>query len=361
MSRDTALHGLAGAVVHLLEPSSEADETALLAEFLAGYGSMAGRAAFTRVGTTIHGPQLNAVLVGGTGSGRKGTAARDVAAVLRMVDPRWASACNHNGIVSGEGLLELVRDPVWARKARRVKGKTDYEQVCVDPGRTDKRCHVHEPEFARLLRAARAGSLASVLREAWDGGDLASSGRQPIRCTDPHITIVGHVTLEELRRELDLVDASNGLLNRFMWLRVGRSKLLALPEPLDETQLEGIVLELKASLLAARTGSGPRDLSARARVLWAQEYTTHLAPLTPPPGLRGALLARAAPYVLRIALIYALLDRSSMIEEVHLQAALSLWARVEKTVDGIVRYIETGVDASAVPPPMDASVGVSSS
>jgi hypothetical protein len=53
------------------------------------------------------------------------------------------------------------------------------------------------------------------------------------------------------------------------------------------------------------------------------------------PGLAGGLLNRAEAQVLRLSLIYALMDCSSVIRVEHLQAATALWDYCE----GSVRYI----------------------
>jgi hypothetical protein len=43
------------------------------------------------------------------------------------------------------------------------------------------------------------------------------------------------------------------------------------------------------------------------------------------PGLIGAITARGEPQTLRLALLYSLLDQSSLIDVVHLEAALEVW------------------------------------
>jgi hypothetical protein len=49
-------------------------------------------------------------------------------------------------------------------------------------------------------------------------------------------------------------------------------------------------------------------------------------------GLAGALLARAEAHVLRLALLYALLDQSAEIKAEHLLAALALWEYCDRSV-----------------------------
>jgi hypothetical protein len=59
-----------------------------------------------------------------------------------------------------------------------------------------------------------------------------------------------------------------------------------------------------------------------ARRLWATVYPS----LTPSqPGLLGAVTARSEAQVIRLALIYALLDQSTEIRAEHLMAGLAVW------------------------------------
>jgi hypothetical protein len=63
--------------------------------------------------------------------------------------------------------------------------------------------------------------------------------------------------------------------------------------------------------------------SGDARPLWHQVYP-ELS--NGAPGLLEAVTSRAEAQVTRLACVYALLDRSAVIERVHLEAALALWS-----------------------------------
>jgi hypothetical protein len=49
----------------------------------------------------------------------------------------------------------------------------------------------------------------------------------------------------------------------------------------------------------------------------------------------GSILARGEAHVLRLSLIYALLDWSPVIRESHLRSALALWKYVERSAESI--------------------------
>jgi hypothetical protein len=90
-------------------------------------------------------------------------------------------------------------------------------------------------------------------------------------------------------------------------------------DPLEGTGLIGL---LDATIKHTKDAGRVR-LSPDARELWHHAYTTQLA--STPPGIAGALLARAEAHVIRLALIYALADGERQINTEHLRAALALW------------------------------------
>ena len=119
-----------------------------------------------------------------------------------------------------------------------------------------------------LKVAARQGNtLSPVIRAAWDGGTLQVMTRNtPAKATDAHISLIGHITADELRHELADTEMANGFANRFLWVLVKRSKFL--PEP-DVFEAErGLVADLAEALVSARRrGAIPR--SPAAKTLWA--------------------------------------------------------------------------------------------
>src|SRR5262249_43844809 len=150
-----------------------------------------------------------------------------------------------------EGLVWHVRDPIPKRE--RVKsGKTvSYQEVEADPGIADKRLCIVEPEFANVLKQAeRTGNtLSAMLRQAWDSGDLGTlTKNSPARATGAHVSLVGHITADELRRYLTATEQANGFANRHLWICVKRSKELPEGGAPDQKVLGG----LKEKLLKVR-------------------------------------------------------------------------------------------------------------
>ncbi len=335
---EAALHGLAGDFVRLIEPQSEADPVALLAQFLVAFGNVVGRGPHFRAEADRHMLVLFATLVGASSKGRKGSSWSHVFRLFAQVDEEWANKALADGLVSGEGLIWAVRDE--AEKLKRLPKKerekrgNEYETVIEDPGVKDKRLFVIEAEFARILRVlGREGNtLSAVMRSAWDHGNLRSmSKKDPGKATGAHISVITHVTKSELVRYLDKTEAGNGFGNRFLWFCTRRSKCLPDGGEVPEEDLLGLGLAVSEAVEFARTvGEIVRDDEARS--LWHQVYPTLSEGK---PGLLGAMLGRAEAQVMRLACLYALLDRSKVIGHVHLKAALALWEYSERSA----RYI----------------------
>jgi hypothetical protein len=325
-----ALCGLAGELTNVMALQSEADPVAILAQVLVIFGNVVGRGPHAMVENDRHGLNEFIVTVGNTGHGRKGVAYGRAQYPFRTVDPVWNDACVQGGLSTGEGLIAAVRDPIERQDPIKVKGHvTGYTTVIADHGVPDKRLLVVETEFAKMLRVMdRDGNtLSETVRQAWDSaGRLRVMTRQnPLRATDAHISIVGHVTREDLLKFLTSTDAANGFANRFLWLCTRRAQVLPDGGALSDAELVPFVERLRKATSFARTvGRMSRDEGARE--IWHNVYAS-LSEAR--PGLLGAVTSRAEAHVLRLSLIYALLDLSAVVQPVHLRAALALWRYAE--------------------------------
>lgn len=327
---EAALHGLAGDVVRLIEPHTEADPVALLASFLAEVGTMLNRAPHLSLDGCFHPLLFWPVLVGRSSKARKGTAGKRIQTLLGLADPAWTRGECKGTLSSGEGLAYAVRDPQYKEEPVKEKGRLTGETVtvCVDPGVEDKRLFLAQSEFGAVLRImTRDGnSLSGVLRDAWDGLTLAPMTKaNRVRATDPHIGIVGHVTKDELLRNLTDTEASNGFGNRFVWLVVRRSKELPFPSTPDETAMNELAVKLGRAIQLGRT-IGRIGMTDSARDGWRAVYHDLSADH---PGLAGALLGRAEAHVMRLSALYAVLDGRKDMDLVNLKAALALWEYAE--------------------------------
>jgi hypothetical protein len=324
---DAAFHGLAGDIVRTIEPHTEADITALLVQVLVAYGNAIGRGAYFEADGAGHHGNLNAVLVGETSKGRKGTSWAQILRLLRTATPDWAENRVTEGLSSGEGLIWAVRDAIVKHDPIKEKGHvTEYQDVEVDPGVQDKRLLVVEGEFAQVLKVCQreGNTLSPVLRRAWDGnGKLQSMTKNsPAVSTNPHVSIIGHIVKDELVRLLETTEAANGFANRFLWVCVRRSKCLPEGGRLHEVDFRKTVDALAAAIEYGQTLDRLIIRDADAKDLWHQVYP---ALSEGRPGLIGSVTSRAEAQVMRMAMIYALLDLSPAIKAVHLEAAIAVW------------------------------------
>jgi hypothetical protein len=183
-----------------------------------------------------------------------------------------------------------------------------------------------------MTMSRQGNTLSAIIRDAWDRGNLQIINKNsPIKATGAHIAIIGHITMEELKRELTATEAANGFANRFVFLAVKRSKYLPEPEIFRGPEVEQISARVRDCLKYARdVACMARDQEARA--LWANDYRELSEG---EDGLVGSILARAEAQVLRLSMLYALLDRSHLVKASHLESALELWRYAERSA----RYI----------------------
>ena len=143
-----AYHGLAGAIVERLAPNTEADPVAILTQLLVACGAMIGHSSSFQVEATRHHPNEFLVLIGDSARSRKGSSWDHVHRLIAGADPA-ITARILTGLSSGEGLIHSVRDPAGQ-----------------DPGASDRRLLVIEPEFVSVLKnvSREISTLSPTLR-----------------------------------------------------------------------------------------------------------------------------------------------------------------------------------------------------
>jgi hypothetical protein len=303
---EVVYHELPGEIVKTIAPHTESDPVAILTPLLVAFGAAVGRGAWFQVEATRHHPNEYMCLTGDSARARKGSSWDHVRRLITTIDPTLGPRIL-TGLSSGEGVIWSVRDPAGQ-----------------DPGHSDQRLLVIEPEFASALRAAsrEMSTLSPTLRSGWDGRSLAILTRTaPARATSAHIAIIGHITQHELRRHTTSLELANGFMNRVLIICCRRQRLLpegGNPDPLHNTGLDRL---LTAALKQARN-AGQIRLDPSARKLWRHAYRRLAA--EPSDRLVAQITARAEAHVIRLALIYALADGQRQIAVAHLTAALAL-------------------------------------
>ncbi|MCO7193959.1 DUF3987 domain-containing protein [Pseudonocardia sp. McavD-2-B] len=297
-----ALHGVLGDVVRRLDPFTEAAPAAILFHLLSFSSALLGPDPHILVGGSQHPARIWSLVVGPTAAGRKGESR---AQALRFVtssssfDSYFVEQAS--GLSTGEGLLHRLQ----------AEDSTGTRMV------------VTEAEFGRTLAASKreGNTISHVLRDLWDNGQAATMTKgDPIAVDGAHLAVIGHVTPRELRIKLTEIDVAGGLANRFLYCWSHRTKLL--PDQQEPPDLTVLANQFHNAIGWARQlGQTRVRRSKAADAYWRDVYLRINS--QEPEGVIGELVARASAYVLRIALAFALLDRSAVIKVPHLRAALA--------------------------------------
>ncbi|MFL5762232.1 MAG: hypothetical protein ACJ789_21235 [Thermomicrobiales bacterium] len=314
---DAALYGLAGEVVDIIDAHTEAAKIATLGTFLVMFGNAVGRTPHLQIGSDRHGLNEFIALVGDTAKARKGSSRGGPQRLLTSADPQWGEERVQGGLSSGEGLLAAIADPI-------TRTNKQGELEVIFEGSKDKRLTCIEEELSQLLKVAgRQGNIISeIVRRGWDSRDSlrTMTKSSPLTVTGPHISIIGHITAGELRRELDDTARANGFGNRFLWLCAERSKAEPFLEPIPDETVAKLGRRIRGALDHARRTTRVQ-FDDEAKGMWREIYPDLS---DGKPGLVGSLIARAEAHALRVALAYALLDGASAIGGAHLLAALAV-------------------------------------
>ena len=315
-----AFDGLAGEFVSMWEPHTEADRAALLIQFLIFFGHAVGHAPHFVISGDYHRCNEYGLLVGPTSRARKGQSFNCVKNTFKQVaDPQFIPFDGDtntalppaellpilhtaSGLQSGEGLIHIIRDAIWS---------TDKKGVLFlsDSGVADKRLLLNESEYAAVLRrmGRDANSLSEMLRDGWDNKDYLQNmtKNSPEKVTDPYISMIGHVTPIDLRKYLNDVDAGNGFANRHLFIASKRIKLMSNPGSPNKKVLAAFTQRLAVAIAQARKVQ-QMYRSLEAEKLWTDMYKSLEAPR--PGRLHGSVCTRASAHVVRLSMIYALLD-----------------------------------------------------
>ena len=147
---------------------------------------------------------------------------------------------------------------------------------------------------------------------------MTTKKNSPLHATGPHISLVGHTSEPELRELITDVSLSNGFINRFLTVYTERVQIL--PEGGQVLASLPLIARLRDALEVARR----IDLVRRdegTREVWASIYGRLSGDK---PCLVGQAINRAEAQVLRLQMLYAVMDGSATVRRPHLDAALAV-------------------------------------
>ena len=121
-----------------------------------------------------------------------------------------------------------------------------------------------------------------------------------------------------------------------------RSKFLPFPKEIPAELYEKYGIKIRENVQALKKESVfGLDFSPGASAYWEEIYPELSRDRYGPI---GAILNRSEAQVIRIALIYAILDRSTWIDLPHLEAALAVWDYVEQSTAKIFKAVTSASD-----------------
>lgn len=315
-----------------IEPYSEADPVAVLASLMAAAGVYLGPGPHLPIGLERHPLVVWPLLIGHTGSGRKGTAWGAAKHLLSSAAPEFAAGNVHSGLSSGEGLAAVFatgggqEGDAPAPGSGRRSGAGRRARLLPDD---DCRLLAYEPEWASVMARMRrdGNTLSATLRAAWEGGNLSTLNVDARVARQGHVGILAHITPGEFKAKVSSTDLAGGTYNRFLPIAVAQSKFLHLPVPPDAALIARLAGEL-ADRLDHAYEFGPLALSEPARDTWAELYLEFAGHGDGPGGQAVAQVAeftsRAPAQCLRVAGLHAVLDRSRLVKPTHLATAAAL-------------------------------------
>lgn len=314
-----AFRGIAGEIVRHADKFIEASPINSLAQFLTMFSASVGNNPHFYIAADRHSSAIFNCIVGRTAKSRKGSAESAVLAYF-VNDEGIPPFNSQNGIGSGEGIIDLIRER-----------EEDEDSIVKLPILID------EAELSMLFKVMeRNGATAhATILKLWDGKPIGNVTKgKPFKASDYHVCINGHIQIATLKQQLKPEHMRSGFANRFSFIYADRDKTIGRPRQYIPDNL--LRRSLQEAIERAR-GCGEFNLSEAAGDYWEAEYPT----LTQDrPGIIGDITSRNEPMALRYALIYALLDQSPCIEITHIESGLAMTSYSELTVD----YLYGGVD-----------------
>jgi hypothetical protein len=327
---EDAYHGFMGKFVRAISPLTEATDACLLFQLIPALGARIGHNFYYTTGAEQP-PKYFVVIVGPSAWGRKGTGLSPVEKV--MCKATGFKGLYVRGLSSGEGLIAALKE-------RNEGEKNEYRTLNI------------EEEFGRVLIQGKRTEniLSQVLRQLYDGEAVSVLTKDAVEVEGVHFCQLGHITPAELRKRLSQLSTLDGFANRYLWPYVRTEKRIPRVKPIPDDVVQPLVEDLNrifkwvlektmtvvpvtlpgnqkedtaVPLQSVETHKVEVTMNEEAATLWDTEYGEVLKERS--NSYTNDLCARAQTHVIRLALLYAILDRSLFITLPHLKAALAVW------------------------------------
>jgi hypothetical protein len=300
-----------GRLTKPLDPHTEAHRVAVMASFMSIFSAYIGHGPYIKAGRSQLPLSFWSMICGVTGRGRKGTATGLAMEIADRAIPTFTNTQVQYGIDSGLGLIQELHS--------RINGETGSlapEPICI-----------YEEEFSKVLEAAkRDRRFGATLTKLWDGRTIMhKTAKETYMVPKPHAAFISHVQPKLLRSVRKSKDAAGGTYNRFVVLFSEKSK--SIPTFEDSDEYEEVISEAVQTF--RKMCHGAADIKqVRVPANLGQKFDRHHRPtmeeLTSVSEEISEFGERAVPYLLRIAGLYALAEKSEWVKESHFDSALAL-------------------------------------
>lgn len=314
-----AFYGWFKRYVDLMHPTTEASRGFHLACALTVAGSVVGRRIAVRYASDKVYPNQYTLLVGPTGSSRKGTAMKRAYRLpqyrgrsLRHVHPDPFKIVTNIG--SGASVVKTLRE--FPNTLLALEEATTL--------------------FANMHRKG-GDELIDRMIEAWDSPALLQDNvkNNPNTAQNPFLAMMAGIQPGRLEEALGANEIESGLANRIGIFFGVRREIVARAPDVDEVAAAALYTDLYHAVLSYPEGTA-LQMSDAAGDLWDRWYLDYSKRKGTEDEL--AMRIRHPDMVQKWALLFAITDRSDAIEPQHLTAAIAI---LDWMWEGIKRRLPT--------------------
>jgi hypothetical protein len=303
-----ALLGGAELYVRAHTDATEANDNYHVAFFFAAVGALLGRTVYVQKGRRVY-PNLFTVVVGKSGA-RKGTAQNFALSFIREIEQKIYIT---ESIDSREGLIQD------AATGQKIFEDTGYQG--------ELRMILSLEEFRSFVEKSEQKGTKSIVPELclWYDCPMERSNKSishPCKVKEPTLNIFAG-TSPSFLENLSLADIQGGIGNRICWVPGDPKPRKDEPPDPDITYLGPLMMNVRETIEQRRAYGVKRyTLSPGAAKRWKKWYLEEFNPGATDE-LITVLSERDHMTCLKVAMIYAALDRADMIEEHHVEAAIA--------------------------------------
>lgn len=291
-----------------VENASEGSDNWHFICFYTMIGAALGRTVFNRMGRTIY-PNLYTILVGKVGGDGKDTCIDYANTFLNNIDSHLFEM---SAVSSAEGFIRHFKK--WEDE-EKAAGFFDSPRMLLRLG-----------EFSEVISKAeqKGNYILALLNRAYDGPAelFVPSSQDSAKIKSPHVSVISGIALKWLR-DLKERDISAGFGRRLVFVPGDPKPPMAEPEPPSETILTPLAENLRETLNYWKARQIKCVMpSPSAKKLWSKWYRVY-KDRCGSDDIVGIMTIGDRTACRKIATINAALDRSSQIEDYHLERAIA--------------------------------------